>query len=356
MFVRIAIVFAALLLVSLPGTTCYSQELLTSYQARLSKRDHFSSKGTRLTTAPAIIRQDRANFHVLGLRDPEDEPDQVFDTLENRQALEELLNRGQIDSETMAQIVSGTPLVRVEVYRRDDSLFANVRLVSEQQPPQERRKPPTERPEPKKVPIKAGSGFMVSNDGFLLTNYHVVKGCEALEVRNWGPATVREIDPTTDLALLKVQGDTTAAKFRATSPDLAEAVFAVGFPLPDHLGIGGLNFTSGTVSSLSGPKRDTRYLQFSAPVQGGNSGGPLVDGNGLVVGVVTSQLIDQPEEHLFVQNVNFAVRGELARAFLASAGIEPIVGEPKSLSGPAIAKSARAYTTQIICYGTRSAD
>jgi S1-C subfamily serine protease len=230
-----------------------------------------------------------------------------------------------------------------------------VRLVSEQQPQQKRR--PTELPgeKPALKVIATGSGFMVSNDGFLLTNYHVVDGCEAMEVHDWGPATVREIDPTTDLALLKVQGSTTAAKFRRTSPGLGEAVFAVGFPYANILR-GGVNFTSGTVSSLSGPQNDIHFLQFTAPTQPGNSGGPLVDGNGLVVGVVSALLQTIPEKERFPQNVNFAVRGELAKLFLQASGIEPLIGEPDSLSGPAIANIARAYTVQVICFGTKNED
>jgi hypothetical protein len=94
-----------------------AQQLIERYQAYLSEQDHFSSNGQRLTSAAAIIRQDRANFHRFGIRDREDEDDSFFGDMENRAALERLLERGRAAPGVISQIVDGTPLVRVEVWR-----------------------------------------------------------------------------------------------------------------------------------------------------------------------------------------------------------------------------------------------
>ena len=91
------------------STPCYAQQLLERYQAFLSERDHLNSNGQRLTTAASIIRQDRANFHRFGIRDPGDENDSYFADGKNRAALERLLNRAQADPETVSRIVNGTP-------------------------------------------------------------------------------------------------------------------------------------------------------------------------------------------------------------------------------------------------------
>ena len=115
----------------------------------------------------------------------------------------------------------------------------------------------------------------------------------------------------------------------------------------------GLIFTGGLISSLSGMGNDSRYLQFTAPVQPGNSGGPLVDGNGLVVGVVSARLPDieiLKASGSLPQNVNFAIRGDLATGFLRANGVQPLVAEPKSpLSASEIATNAQAYTVQVTC-------
>ena len=88
-----------------------------SYVARLSAKDHFNSNGQRLTSAAAIIRQDRANYYVYGVRDPEDESDSFFQSKENRALLETLLEHGRTTPGAVQRVVNGTPLIRVEVYR-----------------------------------------------------------------------------------------------------------------------------------------------------------------------------------------------------------------------------------------------
>ena len=106
-------------------------------------------------------------------------------------------------------------------------------------------------------------------------------------------------------------------------------MYALGFPYSGVLS-GSVNFTSGNISSLSGIRNDTRYLQFTPPVQPGNSGGPLVDGEGHVLGVVTGRLADievLKASGPLPQNVNFAIRGELAKSVLKANNVEPKVAQ-----------------------------
>lgn len=91
--------------------------ILESYIARLGPADHFNSYGERLTTAAAVIRQDRANFHVYGQRDSEDEGDRFFASRENRARMEALLAAGRAGPGVRRAIVNGRPLIRVDVYR-----------------------------------------------------------------------------------------------------------------------------------------------------------------------------------------------------------------------------------------------
>jgi len=94
-----------------------AQQLLESYQARLGVDDHYNSNGAQLTDPAAIIRQDRANFHEFGIRDPEDEGDRFFAVKANRARLEAMLRAGRMDRFTRNAIRRGTPLVLVEIYR-----------------------------------------------------------------------------------------------------------------------------------------------------------------------------------------------------------------------------------------------
>jgi hypothetical protein len=91
-------------------------EYVETYTARLSERDHYNSNGQRIRSAAAIIRQDRANFYVYGVRDGEDEPDPYFSSKSNRARLEEMLENGRATPDAIDRIVNGTPLIRVEIY------------------------------------------------------------------------------------------------------------------------------------------------------------------------------------------------------------------------------------------------
>lgn len=90
--------------------------MLDSSTARLSAADHFNSIGARLTSAAAIIRQDRANFYVFGSYDTEDEVDSFLDGKANRAKLERMLNPGTFSPSAMRATLNGTPLTHVEIY------------------------------------------------------------------------------------------------------------------------------------------------------------------------------------------------------------------------------------------------
>ena len=93
-----------------------AQQLIESYSARLSSVDHFNSNGERLTSPAAIIRQDRANFHKYGIRDPEDENDRFFADMANRALMERLIERGRTSRSARNAIVNGTPVIHVDLY------------------------------------------------------------------------------------------------------------------------------------------------------------------------------------------------------------------------------------------------
>jgi S1-C subfamily serine protease len=202
----------------------------------------------------------------------------------------------------------------------------------------------------------SGTGFFVSPGGYLLTNAHVVDGCSRIEIRGpEGLASVRlvALDKTNDLALLKAdRAPDKVAQFR-TGVRLGETVAAFGYPLLGVLSTTG-NFTVGNVTSLTGLRDDTRYLQISTPVQPGNSGGPLLDASGNFVGVVSAKLnallVMVATEGDIPQNVNFAIKSSVAATFMESNGVSFSTGALGATLAPAdLADQAKAISTPVLC-------
>lgn len=213
----------------------------------------------------------------------------------------------------------------------------------------------------------SGTGFVVSAGGHIVTNNHVIDGCIGdIKGNLTGEAAmvlrVVSKDSTNDLALLQAPGTTTfkdVAKIRDRSMKSGDSVVAIGFPFHGYL-TSDFTVTNGIVSSLSGLRNDTRHLQISAAVQPGNSGGPLFDMSGQVVGVVSAKL-----DALRVvrttgalpENINFAIKTGALRDFLDNSVVPYQTAEPKGeLKTTDIAGNARAYTMLISCNGTEQAD
>lgn len=134
---------------------------------------------------------------------------------------------------------------------------------------------------------------------------------------------------------------------------LGEPVVVVGFPLWGLLAASP-SVTTGTVSALAGPGNDSRLLQISAPVQPGNSGGPLLDEGGRVIGVVVSKLDALKVAEItgdLPQNVNFAISEAVVRAFLEGQGVAyTTAASAKPLSTAEIAEAARSFTVVVECW------
>ena len=203
--------------------------------------------------------------------------------------------------------------------------------------------------------LSAGTGILVSSQGQILTNNHVVSGCRNILVALAGgygaEATVLYADVANDLALIKVDGqisEENVAKIRVSPPVRSgETIAAFGFPMPDVLSQEG-NITKGNISALAGPGDDVRFYQFTAPIQPGNSGGPLLDEAGNVVGIVQSMLGESGGE--FPQNVNFAIKSSVVASFFQAHDIafkDALKGEKQEL--PEVADIARRFAVLIVC-------
>lgn len=207
---------------------------------------------------------------------------------------------------------------------------------------------------------KAGTGtaFVVSEQGHLLTNRHVVAACGQVRLAGSDkPLKLLPQDAANDLALLRMadKPESIAVFRRANDLRQGESISIYGYPLEGALAAGG-NLSPGVVSALAGLGNNTSQIQITAPVQPGNSGGPVLDGKGQVVGVVVQKLDAVKVAKLtgdVPQNVNFAINEATARAFLDSNQVPYKTGAwwrfwDKSLEDTAA--EARKYTVVVECW------
>jgi S1-C subfamily serine protease len=200
-----------------------------------------------------------------------------------------------------------------------------------------------------------GTGFFVSQNGLVLTNAHVVEDCHHASVGTGDkkvPARIMARDASNDLALLASDLRSVPQAAIRTSVKLGEDIVVYGFPLSSILASAG-NVTIGNVSALSGIRDDSRYLQISAPVQPGNSGGPVLDRQGNVVGIVVGKLnavAVAAAMNDIPQNVNFAIKSTVIMSFLDAQKAR--IAEPSasaSLSTSELAQRASEFTVQVEC-------
>lgn len=200
-------------------------------------------------------------------------------------------------------------------------------------------------------PKASGTAFLLTEDGMLATNWHVVADASKLTVEFPGhpqsfTAHILRRDVNNDLALLQITpfnlGDLScrAVPLQSTTASrikLGARVFAIGFPLEGLLG-SQPKYTDGVISSRSGIDDDPRVFQITVPVQPGNSGSPLFTEDGYLAGVVVSSLSAKflySKVEAIPQNVNFAVKVD----YLESLRDQPItVAPPKTIDPEALAK------------------
>lgn len=159
-------------------------------------------------------------------------------------------------------------------------------------------------------------------------------------------------DTANDLALLKISFKPKSIAALRSTVRLGENVEAFGYPLSEILATSG-NFTTGNITALAGLGDDSRFFQISAPVQPGNSGGPLLDENGNLIGVVSSKLnflSEIRDAGDIPQNVNFAIKASVLATFLQDNGVNFQSGNASEPMKPAdLADRAKSLSAFIEC-------
>jgi S1-C subfamily serine protease len=220
--------------------------------------------------------------------------------------------------------------------------------------------------------------LFVSKLGHLITNEHVVRDCRSVTVgdnaKKQVTVTVVETDKRTDLALLKISTTDMASAdtkslisklsikivplaswglLRSDDVELGERVLVAGYPYGEIFS-STVKVTLGIVSAIRGMGDDSGQFQLDAAVQAGNSGGPIYDENGNIVGVVVAQLNKLKVAKAIgslPENVNFGIKASTVRQFLTSSGLPTKWStRSRSMSTKNLAKIAKNQTVMVVCH------
>jgi S1-C subfamily serine protease len=205
----------------------------------------------------------------------------------------------------------------------------------------------------------SGSGFALKN-GYVITNFHVVDGAKSIKVKgvkgNFDKsydATIVGSDKANDLALLKISDHGFTGfgaipySISSTTADVGEDIYVLGYPLTSTMG-DEIKLTNGIISSKTGYQGDVSLYQISAPIQPGNSGGPLFNKKGNVIGIVNAK-------HTGAENVGYAIKSTYLRNLIescASSSIIPTSNTVSTLPLTGKVKSEKAFVFFIECSST----
>ena len=208
------------------------------------------------------------------------------------------------------------------------------------------------------ISASSGSGFAVSADGYVITNHHVIEGCQKVVVHYKGkelPVTVVTYDPQNDLALLK--GDfrpQTVFALSGNQPELLQDVYVAGYPFGNKIS-SSVKVTKGIISSLTGIGNNFSNIQIDAALQSGNSGGPILDEMGNIVGVAVSKLDAKymyDNFGIIPENTNFGIKANVVRSVLESNEVSSPPANRSEISKSQLGKMISSGTYYISCWMT----
>lgn len=192
----------------------------------------------------------------------------------------------------------------------------------------------------------SGTGFALKN-GYIVTNYHVIEGASTITIQgvkgNFNPkytAAVVGSDKVNDLALLKISDSnfsgfgTLPYSITSSTSDIGEEIFVLGYPLTSTMG-DEIKLTTGIISSKTGYQGDVALYQISAPIQPGNSGGPLFDKKGNIIGVVSAK-------HAGAENVGYAIKSSYLRNLIESCVSASIIPTNNTVSTLPLTEKVKA--------------
>ena len=339
-------------------------------------------QGTR-TNADGQIQEgiwEAGIFQYAQRPDPPKKANSIPDT-ETRTLQRELASLKRQDQEKTERFQRENARLKREEREKLEALQKEIARLKEEKRQTSLRKSEKRRNEPKSV--TSGSGFFVSKLGHVVTNEHVIRNCRTVTVGDNADkqvaASVLEADRRNDLALLRISSTRAASAetrslisklgvkklgirvvplasgglMRSEDIELGEKVLVAGFPFGEFYS-DTIKVTGGMVSAVRGMGDDSAQFQIDAAVQPGNSGGPIYDENGNIVGVVVAQLNKLKVAKVtgsLPENVNFGIKASTVRQFLISAGLPTKwSNRTEQKTTRELAKIATKQTVMVQCH------
>lgn len=191
--------------------------------------------------------------------------------------------------------------------------------------------------------LASGTGFGISSNGIIITNYHVINSAKIIKVRGINSdfnktykAKVLVTDKNNDLAIIQIDDfgftslGTIPYTIKTGLADVGENIFVLGYPLRSTMG-NEIKLTNGIISSRTGFQGDITSYQISAPVQPGNSGGPLFDNQGNLIGIINAK-------HGGAENASYAVKTSYLTNLIELLTSPPRLQTVNSLTGKTLTK------------------
>lgn len=196
----------------------------------------------------------------------------------------------------------------------------------------------------------SGTGFLINNTGYIATCYHVIENAKNIYVRGLDndfsktyEALIISTDKINDIALIKVNNPPkkpVSYSFKWTVCDVGQEVFTLGFPLKTSMGEE-IKLTNGIISSRSGYQGNISTYQITVPVQPGNSGGPLFDKNGYIVGIINAKLTG-------AENANYAIKANFLQNLIQSSSENIILPQINSLMGKSLSEQVKLAKKDVL--------
>tara|TARA_E500000178_G_scaffold348704_1_gene404310 strand:- start:49 stop:1161 length:1113 start_codon:yes stop_codon:yes gene_type:complete len=241
-----------------------------------------------------------------------------------------------------------------EGYKEDNVVSYNCNkpeLIAEKPKETPKKKKPKASPDDDKiVPAGSGSGFFVSKDGHAITNYHVIEGCDINKLSFKGSQTevkVLAVDKVNDIAILKSNTKPDVI-FPVSNEDvsLLEDVIVAGFPLGKQIS-SAIKTHKGVVTALAGAGDNYSFFQTDAAINQGNSGGPIINQKGNVVGIAVATWVEKG-----VQGVHFGIKSSILKTFASANGLSFASPNYRELSNKDLGKLITKGTVYVECHMT----
>lgn len=197
-----------------------------------------------------------------------------------------------------------------------------------------------------------GTGFAMSSSGLIITNYHVIEGAKNIMIKGFNQginisykATVVVSDIKSDLAILRIDDpsftsfNTLPYMIRNSPVDVGESIFVLGYPLTATMGEE-VKLTNGIISSKTGYEGDISMYQISAPVQPGNSGGPLFDSQGNIIGIVSAK-------HTQAENAGYAIKANYLQNLFDIMSAPPKLPVANTISAKSLPDKVKALSSFV---------